>query len=157
VTAAEPLIRDLASRPEVREIRLDVRIPVPSLLSTKEAVSSPPPVAEWNIDRVRAPEVWALAPAYNGAGTVVGSFDTGVELTHPDLYPSYRGNHSISWFDPYNEHAAPTDVNGHGTHTSGIAVGGDSTGSSIGVAPGARWIAAKGWDDAGNGYVSTFH
>ena len=157
VTATEPLIRDLASRPEVREVRLDVRIPVPSLLSTKEAVSPPPPVAEWNIDKVRAPEVWALDPAFNGAGTVVGSFDTGVELTHPDLTPSYRGNHAISWLDPYNEHAAPTDVNGHGTHTTGIAVGGDSTGSSIGVAPGARWIAAKGWDDAGNGYVSTFH
>jgi subtilase family serine protease len=78
-------------------------------------------------------------------------------LTHPDLYPGYRGNHSISWFDPYDEHAVPTDVNGHGTHTTGIAVGGDSTGTSIGVAPGARWIAARGWDDAGNGYVSTFH
>jgi len=36
-------------------------------------------------------------------------------------------------------------------------VGGDSSGSSIGVAPGASWIAARGWDDAGNGYVSTFH
>ena len=156
VTATEPVIRDLASRPEVREIRLDVRIPVPSLLSTGERAPSPP-VTEWNLEKVRAPEVWALNPAYNGSGTVIGSFDTGVDLNHPDLFPRYRGNHGISWFDPYNEHAAPSDANGHGTHTTGIAVGGDSSGSSIGVAPGAVWIAAKGWDDAGSGDVSSFH
>jgi subtilisin family serine protease/subtilase family serine protease len=156
VTATEPLIRELASRPEVREIRPDVRIPVPSLLSTGKAAPSPP-VAEWNINKVRAPEVWALNPAYNGSGTVVGSFDTGVDLGHPDLLPRYRGDNNISWFDPYNEHASPYDANGHGTHTTGIAVGGDASGSAIGVAPGAAWIAAKAWDDAGNGDASSFH
>jgi len=155
VRATEPLIRDLASRPDVREVRLDVRIPVPSLSAAGEAAVSP--VTEWNLEQVRVPEVWALDPAYNGAGTVIGSLDTGVDLTHPDLYPRYRGNHQISWFDPYNEHAVPYDSNGHGTHTTGIAVGGDASGSSIGVAPGATWIAAKGWNDAGEGYVSTFH
>lgn len=155
VTATEPMIRSLASRPDVREIRLDIRIPVPSLSAAREAAASP--VTEWNLEQVRAPEVWALDPAYNGAGTVIGSFDTGVDLTHPDLYSRYRGNHQISWFDPYNEHAVPYDFNGHGTHTTGIAVGGDASGSSIGVAPGATWIAAKGWSDAGEGYVSTFH
>jgi subtilase family serine protease/subtilisin family serine protease len=155
VTATEPLVRSLASRPDVREVRLDIRIPVPSLSAARAAAASP--VTEWNLEQVRAPEVWAMDPAYNGAGTVIGSFDTGVELTHPDLYPRYRGNHQISWFDPYNEHAVPYDSHGHGTHTTGIAVGGDASGSSIGVAPGATWIAAKGWNDAGEGYVSTFH
>ncbi|MEW5899972.1 MAG: S8 family serine peptidase [Acidobacteriota bacterium] len=155
VTATEPLIRSLASRPDVREIRLDVRIPVPSLSSAREVASSP--ITEWNLEQVRAPEVWALDPAYNGSGTVIGSFDTGVELTHPDLFPRYRGDHQISWFDPYNEHPVPYDFHGHGTHTTGTAVGGDASGSSIGVAPGATWIAAKGWNDAGVGYTSTFH
>ena len=155
VTATEPLIRSLASRPEVREIRLDVQIPVPSLSAARNA--GPSPVTEWNLEQVRAPEVWALNPAYNGSGTVIGSFDTGVDLTHPDLHSRYRGNHQISWFDPYNEHAVPYDFHGHGTHTTGIAVGGDSAGSSIGVAPGATWIAAKGWNDAGVGDASTFH
>jgi subtilisin family serine protease len=155
VTATEPLIRSLASRPEVREIRLDIQIPVPSLLAARKA--APSPVTEWNLEQVRAPEVWALNPAYNGSGTVIGSFDTGVDLTHPDLHSRYRGNHQISWFDPYNEHAVPYDFHGHGTHTTGIAVGGDSAGSSIGVAPGATWIAAKGWTDAGVGDASTFH
>ena len=155
VRATEQQIRGLESRPEVREIRLDVRIPLPSLASARSAAA--PPVAEWNLEQVRAPEVWALDPAYNGSGSVIGSFDTGVDLTHPDLHSRYRGDHQISWFDPYNEHAAPYDANGHGTHTTGIAVGGDASGSAIGVAPGATWIAAKGWDDAGNALVSSFH
>ena len=38
----------------------------------------------------------------------------------------------------------PCDNNGHGTHTMGTMVGDDGGGNQIGVAPGARWIAAKG-------------
>ena len=38
----------------------------------------------------------------------------------------------------------PCDNNNHGTHTMGTMVGGDGGANNIGVAPGARWIAAKG-------------
>jgi len=131
VTATEPLIRELATRPEVREVRLDVRIPLPSLPPATAGESGLS--AEWNIETIRAPEVWALDPAYNGQGTVVGSFDSGVDLNHPDLSSRYRGNHQISWFDPYGEHATPYDFHGHGTHTTGSAVGGNASGSAIGV------------------------
>jgi subtilase family serine protease len=155
VTAPEPLLRDLASRPEVKEVRLDTRIPLPSLLRANRGVQAVG--NEWNIQTVRAPEVWGLDPAYNGTGAVIGSFDTGVDLTHPDLSSRYRGNHQTSWFDPYHEHSIPFDFHGHGTHTTGIAVGGDASGSNIGIAPGAVWIAAKGWDDAGIGLASAFH
>ncbi len=147
VTANEKAIRRLAKRGDVREVRLDASIPPPRPRPT----SGPTPTAAdpaWNIDMIRAPEVWALG--HTGAGVVVGSFDTGVEGTHPDLAPRYRGNDAISWFDPYGEHASPYDNNGHGTHTTGTMVGGDLSGQSIGVAPGARWIAAKAWDDADN-------
>jgi subtilase family serine protease len=155
VTATEPLIRDLASRSDVREIRLDSIIPLPSPLPAGDNQPSPP--YEWNVGLIGAPEVWALNPDYNGMGAVVASFDTGVDLTHPDLYSRYRGDHEISWFDPYGEHVVPYDFHGHGTHTTGTAVGGNSGGSYIGVAPGASWIAAKGWDDEGMGEVSAFH
>jgi len=155
VKATGPLIRNLASRSEVKEIRLDVQIPLPS--PKPAAANESSSASEWNIARTRAPEVWALSPAYNGTGSVVGSFDTGVDLTHPDLFSRYRGNHQISWFDPYNEHPIPFDSNGHGTHTTGTAVGGDASGSNIGIAPGATWTAAKAWNDAGEGLVSAFH
>jgi subtilase family serine protease/subtilisin family serine protease len=155
VTAQESMIRELASRPEVKEVRLDVRVPLPSLLRVSRDGTAG--INEWNLDAVRAPEVWGLDPSYNGTGVVIGSFDTGVDVTHPDLAPRYRGDHRISWFDPYREHSVPYDFHGHGTHTTGIAVGGDASGSSIGIAPGAVWIAAKAWDDSGTGLASAFH
>ncbi|MBI3030250.1 MAG: S8 family serine peptidase [Candidatus Rokubacteria bacterium] len=155
VTATEPVIRALAARPDVREVRPDALIPMPA---PRPAAAGPAADAsEWNIAQIRAPEVWALDPAYNGAGTVVGSFDTGVDLTHPDLAGRYRGDHAISWFDPYGQHGAPFDFDGHGTHTTGTAVGGGAGGTNIGVAPGARWIAAKAWNDLGFGFTSAFH
>jgi subtilase family serine protease/subtilisin family serine protease len=158
VTATEPVVRALAARADVREVRPDrlLRRPTPAPASAPASGPSTAP-AEWNIDRIRAPEVWAIDPAYTGVGSVVGSFDTGVDGTHPDLAPRYRGNDAISWFDPYGEHASPFDPNGHGTHTTGTMIGGDAGSTSIGVAPGARWIAAKAWDDNGLGPTSVFH
>ena len=160
VTADAAVVRALAARPDVLEVRPDFVIPAPAPIVRSSIASSAAPGAEisqWNIERLRAPEVWAMNPAYTGAGVVVGSFDTGVDGNHPDLAGNYRGNHAISWFDPYGEHATPFDANGHGTHTIGIAVGGSASGTSIGVAPGARWIAAKAFNDAGQGLASAFH
>ena len=155
VTATDPVIRALAARPEVREVRLDRTVPRPAPLPAAAVPAAA--ISEWNVDQIRAPEVWSIDPAYAGVGSVVGSFDTGVDGTHPDLAPRYRGDDTTSWFDPYGEHASPFDADGHGTHTTGTAVGGDAGGTNIGVAPGAVWIAAKAWDDNGVGLVSAFH
>ncbi len=152
VTADEAVIRRLAARDDVLEVRPDAVIPPPPRPASAQPASGP---AEWNIAMIRAPEVWA---AYNnGAETVVGSFDTGVDWSHPDLSAGYKGNHATSWFDPYGEHSDPYDFHGHGTHTTGTAVGGNADGSHIGVAPGAQWIAAKAWADDGTGLTSAFH
>jgi subtilisin family serine protease len=73
--------------------------------------------------------------------------DTGVDVSHPDLASQWRGG-ANSWFDPHGEHPAiPTDVNGHGTATMSVIVGGDDGGTAIGVAPAAQWIAVKLFDD----------
>ncbi|MGH2348187.1 MAG: S8 family serine peptidase, partial [bacterium] len=157
VTATEPVIRALAARPDVWEIRPDTAIPMPAPVRPAATPGPSASASEWNIAHVRAPEVWALDPRYTGVGSVVGSFDTGVDVTHPDLQPRYRGDHAISWFDPYGEHPSPVDFNGHGTHSTGTALGGDASGTNIGVAPGARWIAAKAWNDQGLGLTSAFH
>lgn len=152
--ATPAAIRRLAARNDVREIRLDAEIPPPPRPADAGASSA---ATEWNVALIRAPEVWALVPPYSGQGAVVGSFDTGVDATHQDLAASYRGNDAISWFDPYDEHTQPFDSNGHGTHTMGTAVGGSASGTAIGVAPGAKWIAAKAWNDSGLGLTSAFH
>jgi len=152
--ASERVIRRLAAREDVLEVRLDSPVPPPP---SPTSVDTPAGPAEWNIALVRAPEVWAMDPAYNGSGVVVGSFDSGVDITHPDLFSRYRGDHAISWFDPYQQHGLPFDANGHGTHTTSTAVGGNASGTHIGVAPGAKWIAARGWNDSGSGTLSAFH
>ena len=68
VTANEAVIRRLAARPDVWEIRPDTVIPPPPLI---QPMATPGPSASgslWNIEQIRAPEVWALDPAYNGEG-----------------------------------------------------------------------------------------
>ena len=48
-------------------------------------------------------------------------------------------------------------MNGHGTSAMGLIVGGAASGSAIGMAPGATWIAAKIFNDSGTGTMSAIH
>jgi subtilisin family serine protease len=148
VTLPAGAIEQLARNPIVGRIQFDA--PVPLAAATPAAASS----AGWNLAAIHAPDVWALGS--DGAGVVVANMDTGVDPNHPDLAGRWRGG-SNSWFDPYGQHATPYDFSGHGTQTMGILVGGAASGTAIGVAPGARWIAVKIYDDAGQGTLSKIH
>lgn len=118
-----------------------------------DAAPAGPPT--WNLLDIQAPALWAAG--YLGQGVVVASLDTGVDAAHPDLAPRWRGG-SNSWFDPHGQHPfAPFDADGHGTRTLGLILGGDASGNAIGVAPGARWIAAKLFDDSGAALLSDVH
>jgi len=90
-----------------------------------------------------------------GEGIVVANIDTGVQFDHPALVRQYRGNrgdgtfdHNYNWFDPASvcgiPSTTPCDNVAHGTQHHGTMVGDDQNGNQIGVAPNARWIAAKG-------------
>lgn len=153
--APAAVVNELARRPDVRRIRLagERRIPnpVPRAATPGVAASAVTDLA-WNIDRIRAPQAWSQLSA-TGQGIVVASIDTGVQFDHPALVRQYRGNrgdgvfdHNYQWYDPSAVcgEPAPCDNNGHGTHVTGTMVGDDGAGTAIGVAPGARWIAAKG-------------
>jgi len=116
---------------------------------------------EWNIARIGAELVWRQF-GVTGQGIVVGNIDTGVDFLHPSLARSYRGNlgdggfdHDYNWWDPAQvcgpSGSPPCDNDAHGTHTMGTMVGGDGDGplaDDVGVAPGARWIAAKGCESS---------
>jgi VCBS repeat-containing protein len=138
----------LAALPGVQQVKLDAVVEAPA----SSAGSTAP--AEWNLDAIGAPALWGAG--LTGEGAVVAGLDTGVDAAHPDLQGTWRGG-SNSWFDPYGQHATPADASGHGTQTMGIMVGGAAGGSAIGVAPGARWIAARIYDDAGRGTLSGIH
>lgn len=172
--ARRGLVQDLASRSDVVLIRLDARrrwissearSPDPDTSGTDLAPSSrnleaQRPSVEWGIQHIRADQVWD-GLGINGTGIVVANLDTGVDWQHPALQTRYRGydakgfhQHAGNWFDATDEGAVyPVDGVGHGTHTMGTIVGGDG----IGVAPGARWIAARAFDSDGSAYDSWLH
>ena len=155
VTADDATLKLLEARPEVEKIVPDraYQIPKPLPGETQSGVQA----VEWNIDRIRAPEVWSIL-GDRGEGIVVANIDTGVQFDHPALVQQYRGNlgggsfdHNYNWFDPSqicgSPSLVPCDNAGHGTHTMGTMVGDDGGPNQIGVAPSARWIAAKGCED----------
>ncbi|RJQ80846.1 MAG: hypothetical protein C4519_09440 [Desulfobacteraceae bacterium] len=145
-SAVERLLR---SFPGVASVRLDEVIHLPEVMAAGAA-----PV-EWNIDAVRAPALWQMG--INGSGIVVASMDSGVDFQHNDLAGRWRGG-ANSWFDPNGQHpAVPYDKSGHGTGTMGVMLGGDATGTAIGIAPGAQWIAVKIFNDAGDASTSVIH
>lgn len=124
----------------------DARIVVPE---HDEGVDPDRAPVGWNLADIRADKVWRRYDVH-GEGVLVGSIDTGADYLHPELAASYAGrlpdgttDHDYAWYDPGQActptEAAPCDDEGHGTAVLGTILGAES-----GVAPAARWIAAKG-------------
>jgi subtilisin family serine protease len=152
VQATPALIDELARRPEVATIRPAASIQAPVAPTTSAAPTGP---AQSNLSLVNAPAVWALGDT--GAGVVVANMDTGVDVTQPDLAASYRGG-AHSWYDPNGQHTStPTDISGHGTWTMGVMAGGSASGTAVGMAPGAKWIAVKLFNDQGTTTTAVAH
>jgi subtilisin family serine protease/uncharacterized membrane protein len=152
VQATPAVIRELAARPDVQAVRPNFTIQAPAAPASATASTT---TVEPNVNLVNAPAMWAKG--LRGQGIVVANMDTGVDATHPDLAAKWRGG-TNSWYDPNGQHpTTPTDVNGHGTQTMGVMVGGDAGGSSIGVAPDATWIAVKIFNDRGTATSSGIH
>lgn len=100
-------------------------------------------------EAIGATTMWSMG--YTGKGRLAMGVDTGVDPSHPALGYKWQGNFkpaSWSWFDASGNYSAPLDCGSgtpHGTHTMGTMVGLDpNTNDTIGVAPGARWVASPG-------------
>jgi len=175
--ATPHVIREVADQPNIERIRLDqiqrfrdrfrgirkhsqglrskARTPPKKIdIPSESQVISADAKAEWNLSAIHASELWSKGPT--GQEVVVANLDTGVDFDHPDLKSKWRGGKN-SWFDPYGEHKTPFDANGHGTQTMGIMIGGFAGGTAIGVAPGAKWIAVKIYNDAGQTSLGHCH
>lgn len=149
VVAGLDVAEEMAARRDVARVLAErvYEVPAPLPATVVPAVGS----VEWNVARIRADAVWSQY-GVTGQGIVVAVIDTGVDGTHEALGRSYRGNlgggaaaHDYNWWYPPGGCDGPCDPHGHGTHTMGTIVGGDGAGpllNDVGVAPGARWIAA---------------
>jgi bacillopeptidase F len=125
------------------------------------SLATPTPSAEvtpeWGVEKIGAPLAWAKG--FTGQGITVGVVDTGFDAQHPALRTAYRGTnadgtqtHDYNWFDGTAGRPVPYDDGAHGTHVAGT-VAGAAPGKVIGVAPGAKVIAAKAI--LGRGYNTT--
>ncbi|MEM2009728.1 MAG: carboxypeptidase regulatory-like domain-containing protein [Thermosphaera sp.] len=137
------MVKLLATHPDVVKIFENFKVEVIKPVEKMKVIESQ--VSSWGIFKIRANEAWALG--YTGQGIRIAVLDTGVDISHPALSgkmltldpssPYYPGG----WmeFDSAGNPvlSVPHDTDGHGTHTSGTALGGNTENILIGVAPGA--------------------
>jgi subtilisin family serine protease len=131
-------IREVAADPAVAIVEPDRTVRLAD--AEDAAVPTPfpdPGTGNWGLATIHAPAVWA-AYGLRGAGVRVGTIDTGVDASNPDL-----SGKVVAWRDFVSGGAAPYDDNGHGTHTAGTIAGGNARGAAIGVAPDARLVVAR--------------
>jgi subtilisin family serine protease len=126
--------------------------PPPQTLVAPEA-----PQIAWGVAKIGAPAAWDAG--IDGRGVTIGIVDTGLDTDHPAIKAHYRGTNAdgtqsndYNWYDGFGTSAKPFDDGEHGTHVAGSAAGGSNE-RAIGVAPGAKIIAAKAIN--GRGYNTT--
>jgi len=155
--AAEPTVRSLdwdEERPveEVIDVgQLHTAAPGPSFAALTGGLSgglrSVASDTSWNVERVRAPQVWGLG--HRGQGILIGVIDTGVNYNHLDLadhmwdggaeYP----HHGYDFVNNDNNPIDEGHSGGHGTSVAGLCCGDGTAGTATGVAPDATVMAIR--------------
>lgn len=109
----------------------------------------------WNLKAINAYKAQRYTKDCNNE-VVVGIIDSGVDSTHRAISKNYRGNDSslaaYSWYNTITgkdgSQEKPYDDRGHGTHVCGTILGSKEN-ALLGVAPKAKWIGVKVFDQDG--------
>jgi subtilisin family serine protease len=104
------------------------------------------------IERISAydndtPSSSAYHQGFRGNGARIAIMDTGIDLDHPDLVNAIDQGLGKNCVSPA---LSPNDGYGHGSHVAGTAAAPLNGVGVVGVAPEARLVAVKVFDDAGN-------
>jgi subtilisin family serine protease len=150
VVGSVDAIRELGTREDVEVIEpnLEVELIEPIVPDKGSAPGSRGIGITPGVVAVGARRVWNEL-GIDGTGVIVGSMDTGVDGNHPALASRWRGLFapaSECWLDNSGQGTPnfPVDNHyiGHGTHVMGTITG-LAPDDTIGVAPGALWIATN--------------
>lgn len=144
IEAVPSLLERLRHWPGVKSIEPDLPfVPIEGIPDQTDR-SLDEPGTEPGLVAIRAREVWDLG--ITGAGILVSHLDGGCNGSHPALAGKWRGSMGHPWNECWLDLAGtttfPTDNAGHGSQTMGILCG-MVPGDTIGVAWGARYVAAR--------------
>ncbi|MNX02518.1 Thermophilic serine proteinase precursor [compost metagenome] len=118
-------------------------LPVDHPLRPKPGAPIPYGERQWNLQVIKAPEAWNAGAT--GRGVTVAVLDSGIDYTNPEFSGQIdpRSRSFIEADGPDGNVYDILDLNGHGSHVSGIiAAKADGTGVT-GVAPHAKILALK--------------
>lgn len=74
--------------------------------------------SQWYLNAIHVPQTWNLLKGRTQYKVLVAVIDTGIDLTHPDLYSNIDTAHTVSCVTTdYNP--ISNDFTGHGTHIAG--------------------------------------
>ncbi|MCM3272826.1 S8 family serine peptidase [Paenibacillus elgii] len=161
VTSTKEVMEQIASRPDVEKVLPNQVYQLNKAPEQADGRALPQPTGSdnvpWNLKNINVPQAWQMG--FDGTGIVVANMDSGVDYTHPALQRKWRGfdaqgnivSPELNWYDATLEmKKLPYDGDGHGTHVMGTMVGSDPEGANkIGVAPQAKWMAARVFDSNG--------
>jgi len=131
-----------------------ILLPVPSQALTSTP-NDPFFSSQWGLAQVHAPAAW---PVDTGAGVTIGIVDTGVDAGHPDLAGKVLATTACinTGGDETKCGGSGDDIDGHGTHVTGIAVADTNNGAGVaGVAPGARVVVARVFQETSSGLAAS--
>ena len=143
-----PVIAATVSGTAIEQLKRDPKVAFiePDAIATASSFTDSVP---WGVAKINASAVQNLVPANTGAGVKIAIIDTGIDYTHPDLAPVYKGGYNF-----VKNTTDPKDDNGHGTHVAGIIAAAQNNYGIVGVAPGASIYSLKVLDASGSGSYS---
>jgi subtilisin family serine protease len=99
---------------------------------------------QWALRNIHAFEAWDIT---TGGGVTIALLDTGVSLSHPDLKGKLLPGHDFA-----NNDDDPSDDEGHGTYTAGVAAANSNNGTGIaGICWGCKILPVKVLNHRGQG------
>jgi hypothetical protein len=138
----------------IAEFGADSEVDTQGAIEPRFAVDDPLYAGDqWYLQRVNASRAWALLESVDMVTPIrVAIVDSGVDATHPELFPHLLPGKNYVSADPT---AAPVDDYGHGTHVAGVVAATLNNGLGMaGLAPNVQIDPRKVLNSSGSGSLS---